>query len=114
MVYAAVGIMGALFAVAGTLSVGQLSCFLTYANQYTKPFNEVTGVLTQLQTGIAAAGRVFEVLEADNEIPDNSTKELEHCKGNVRIENVNFSYTKEKPLITNFSLDVKSCLLLHI
>lgn len=108
LVYAAVGIMGALFAVAGTLSVGQLSCFLTYANQYTKPFNEVTGVLTQLQTGIAAAGRVFEVLEADNEIPDNSTKELEHCKGNVRIENVNFSYTKEKPLITNFSLDVKS------
>ena len=100
--------MGALFAVAGTLSVGQLSCFLTYANQYTKPFNEVTGVLTQLQTGIAAAGRVFEVLEADNEIPDNSTKELEHCKGNVKIENVNFSYTKEKPLITNFSLDVKS------
>ena len=100
--------MGALFAVAGTLSVGQLSCFLTYANQYTKPFNEVTGVLTQLQTGIAAAGRVFEVLEADNEIPDNSTKELEHCKGNVKIENVNFSYTKEKPLITNFSLNVKS------
>ena len=108
LVYAAVGIMGALFAVAGTLSVGQLSCFLTYANQYTKPFNEVTGVLTQLQTGIAAAGRVFEVLEADNEIPDNSTKELEHCKGNVKIENVNFSYTKEKPLITNFSLNVKS------
>ena len=108
LVYAAVGIMGALFAVAGTLSVGQLSCFLTYANQYTKPFNEVTGVLTQLQTGIAAAGRVFEVLEADNEIPDNSTKELEHCEGNVRIENVNFSYTKEKPLITNFSLNVKS------
>ena len=108
LVYAAVGIMGALFAVAGTLSVGQLSCFLTYANQYTKPFNEVTGVLTQLQTGIAAAGRVFEVLEADNEIPDNSTKELEHCEGNVKIENVNFSYTKEKPLITNFSLDVKS------
>lgn len=108
LVYAAVGIMGALFAVAGTLSVGQLSCFLTYANQYTKPFNEVTGVLTQLQTGIAAAGRVFEVLEADNEIPDNSTKELEHCEGNVKIENVNFSYTKEKPLITNFSLNVKS------
>ena len=83
LVYAAVGIMGALF-------------------------NEVTGVLTQLQTGIAAAGRVFEVLEADNEIPDNSTKELEHCEGNVKIENVNFSYTKEKPLITNFSLNVKS------
>ena len=108
LVYAGVGIVGAFFAIHGMLSVGRLSSFLSYANQYTKPFNEVTGVLTQLQTGIAAAGRVFEVLEADNEIPDNSTKELEHCEGNVKIENVNFSYTKEKPLITNFSLDVKS------
>lgn len=109
MVYAAVGIFGAITAISGTLSVGQLSCFLTYANQYTKPFNEVTGVLTQLQTAIAAAGRVFEVLDADNEPEDklNSVK-IENCKGNVKIENVNFSYVKEKPLITNFSLDVKS------
>ena len=109
MVYAAVGIFGALIAISGSLSVGQLSCFLTYANQYTKPFNEVTGVLTQLQTGIAAAGRVFEVLEAENEVPDSpESPNINECKGNVKIENVSFSYTKEKPLIKNFSLDVKS------
>lgn len=109
MVYAAVGIFGALSAISGSLSVGQLSCFLTYANQYTKPFNEVTGVLTQLQTAIAAAGRVFEVLEAENEAPDSpDSPKISECKGNVKIENVSFSYTKEKPLIKNFSLDVKS------
>lgn len=109
MVYAAVGIFGALTAISGSLSVGQLSCFLTYANQYTKPFNEVTGVLTQLQTAIAAAGRVFDVLEAENETPDSpDSPKLSECKGNVKIENVSFSYTKEKPLIRNFSLDVKN------
>ena len=109
MVYAAVGIFGALSAISGSLSVGQLSCFLTYANQYTKPFNEVTGVLTQLQTAIAAAGRVFEVLEAENEAPDSpDSSKISECKGNVKIENVSFSYKKEKPLIKNFSLDVKS------
>lgn len=108
-VYAAVGIFGAITAIAGTLSVGQLSCFLTYANQYTKPFNEVTGVLTQLQTAIAAAGRVFDVLDAEDEPKDKSDSiKVENCKGNVKIENVNFSYVKDKPLITNFSLDVKS------
>lgn len=109
MVYAAVGIFGAITAIAGTLSVGQLSCFLTYANQYTKPFNEVTGVLTQLQTAIAAAGRVFDVLDAKDEPEDKPDSiKVENCKGNVKIENVNFSYVKDKPLITNFSLDVKS------
>lgn len=109
MVYAAVGIFGALTAISGSLSVGQLSCFLTYANQYTKPFNEVTGVLTQLQTAIAAAGRVFEVLEAENEVPDSSDLlYIGESKGNVKIENVSFSYSNEKPLIKNFSLDVKS------
>lgn len=109
MVYAAVGIFGALTAISGSLTVGQLSCFLTYANQYTKPFNEVTGVLTQLQTAIAAAGRVFEVLEAENETPDSpESPKISECKGNVKIENVSFSYKKEKPLIKNFSLDVKS------
>ena len=108
-VYAAVGIFGAITAIAGTLSVGQLSCFLTYANQYTKPFNEVTGVLTQLQTAIAAAGRVFDVLDAEDEPEDKPDSiKVENCKGNVKIENVNFSYVKGKPLITNFSLDVKS------
>lgn len=108
-VYAAVGIFGAITAIAGTLSVGQLSCFLTYANQYTKPFNEVTGVLTQLQTAIAAAGRVFDVLDAEDEPKDKPDSiKVENCKGNVKIENVNFSYVKDKPIITNFSLDVKS------
>lgn len=108
-VYAAVGIFGAITAIAGTLSVGQLSCFLTYANQYTKPFNEVTGVLTQLQTAIAAAGRVFDVLDAEDEPEDKPDSiKVKNCKGNVKIENVNFSYVKDKPLITNFSLDVKS------
>ncbi len=109
MVYAAVGIFGALTAISGTLSIGQLSCFLTYANQYTKPFNEVTGVLTQLQTGIAAAGRVFEILEEENETPDSPNAPfLDNCRGNVKIDNVSFSYTKDKPLIKGFSLDVKS------
>ena len=109
LVYAAVGIIGALSAVSGTLSVGQLSCFLTYANQYTKPFNEVTGVLTQFQTALAAADRVFEVLEAEDEPADAPESEsFAECKGNIRIENVSFSYTKDKPLIKNFSLNVKS------
>ncbi len=109
IVYAVVGVIGAVTAISGVLSVGQLSCFLTYANQYTKPFNEVTGVLTQLQTGIAAAERVFEVLEANDEKPDEpNSKTIENCKGNVKIENVSFSYTKDKPLIKNFSLDAKS------
>lgn len=109
IVYAAVGIFGAVTAISGGITVGQLSCFLTYANQYTKPFNEVTGVLTQLQTAIAAADRVFEVLEAENETfdPENS-KTITDCKGNIKIENVYFSYTKDKPLITDFSLNAKS------
>lgn len=109
IVYAAVGIIGATSAISGVLTIGQLSCFLTYANQYTKPFNEVTGVLTQLQTAIAAAERVFEVLEAEDETPDlEKSIKLIDCRGNVKIENVSFSYTKDKPLIKNFSLDAKS------
>ena len=85
-----------------------LSCFLTYANQYTKPFNEVTGVLTQLNTGIAAAERVFEVLEWKDETPDKNRAPLKNCRGRVTIEDVSFSYVPEKPLIRNFSLDVPS------
>ena len=108
IVYAAVGIIGALAALSGTLTVGGLSCFLTYANQYTKPFNEVTGVLTQLQTGIAAAGRVFEVLEAEDETPDADASPLPKAKGEVQIEHVSFSYSPDKPLIRDFSLHVKS------
>ena len=109
IVYAVVGIIGAVTVITTPhLTVGQLSCFLTYANQYTKPFNEVTGVLTQLQTALAAANRVFDVLETENEPSDDVKTELTNCKGNVKIENINFGYKKEKPLITNFSLDVKS------
>lgn len=108
VVYAAVGIIGAITTISGVLTIGQLSCFLTYANQYTKPFNEVTGVLTQLQTGIAAAERVFEIIEAKDETSDNSKLEISDCKGNIEIKNVDFSYTKERPLIENFSLKVKS------
>lgn len=108
IVYAAVGIIGALGAVNGVLTVGQLSCFLTYANQYTKPFNEVTGVITQLQTAIAGAKRVFAVLDEENQKPDSENAiVLTHCSGNIQIENVYFSYTPEQRLIENFNLSVK-------
>ena len=108
LVYAAVAVFGAITVISGGLSIGGLSCFLTYANQYTKPFNEVTGVLTQLNTGIAAAERVFEVLEWKDETPDKNSAPLKNCRGRVTIEDVSFSYVPEKPLIRNFSLDVPS------
>nr|WP_316617782.1 ABC transporter ATP-binding protein [uncultured Ruminococcus sp.] len=108
LVYAAVGVFGAVTVITGGLSIGGLSCFLTYANQYTKPFNEVTGVLTQLNTGIAAAERVFEVLKWKDETPDKNSAPLKNCRGRVTIEDVSFSYVPEKPLIRNFSLDVPS------
>lgn len=105
VVYAAVAIMGALLAIKGDLSVGQLSCFLTYANQYTKPFNEITGVITELQTATAAAARVFALLDNENEEDDG--KRTLDAKGDIEIENVCFSYG-DKPLIENFNLDVKA------
>lgn len=110
MVYAATGIVGALSAISltGGLTIGQLSCFLTYANQYTKPFNEVTGVLTQIQTALASAGRVFEVFEAENEPSDKDRKSINSAKGEVEFNNISFSYSPDKPLIDNFSLKVKS------
>lgn len=109
MVYAATGIVGALLIVmTGGLSIGQLSCFLAYANQYTKPFNEVTGVLTQIQTALASAGRVFQVLEAENEPSDKDRKSIDKCQGKIEFKNVYFSYSEDKPLIQNFSLNVKS------
>lgn len=111
MVYAATGIIGAvtvLNAFMGVLSIGQLSCFLTYANQYTKPFNEVTGVLTQIQTALAAGGRIFAVLESDDEPEDADKKQIKNVKGNIEFKNVKFSYSPEKPLIKDFSLSVKS------
>lgn len=108
IVYAAVGIIGALTVLSGSLTVGGLSCFLTYANQYTKPFNEVTGVLTQLQTGIAAARRVFEVLETEDESPEADGAPSPAHRGEVVLRDVSFSYVPEKPLIQHFSLNVKS------
>lgn len=108
IVYAAVAVFGALSAISGAITVGQLSCFLTYANQYTKPFNEVTGVLTQMQTAVASAERLFAVLDAEPETPDApDALSPENCQGAVRVEDVAFSYTPKVPLIENFNLDVK-------
>lgn len=107
LVYASVGIFGAITAISGGITVGGLSCFLTYANQYTKPFNEVTGVLTQLQTALAGAKRVFDVLEEPAETPDPVTvpKETEQ-EGTVEFKDVWFSYNENSSLIENFSLKV--------
>lgn len=108
IVYAAVGVIGAISAVMGGLSVGQISVFLTYANQYTKPFNEVTGVVTQLQTAMAGARRVFQVLDEPAERPDDpDAKTLTYCRGSVEIEHVDFSYTPQRRLIQDFNLKVK-------
>lgn len=107
LVYAAVGIFGALTAVSGGITVGGLSCFLTYANQYTKPFNEVTGVLTQLQTAVASANRIFLVLEEKNETPDTEGVSPKSHEGKVEFRNVSFSYRQGQSLIENFSLKVQ-------
>ncbi|MEE3333515.1 MAG: ABC transporter ATP-binding protein [Ruminococcus sp.] len=111
MVYAVTGIVGALTVISsfmGALSIGQLSCFLTYANQYTKPFNEVTGVLTQIETALAAAGRVFEIIESADEPSDKSSLDVKSADGNVEFKNVRFSYNPGRELIKDFSLRVKS------
>lgn len=108
IVYAAVGVIGALSAIAGGLSVGQISCFLTYANQYTKPFNEVTGVISQIQTAIAGGARLFELMDSPDKTPDSeNAKPLENVKGNIEFNNVSFSYTPDRPLIKSFNLKVK-------
>ena len=108
IVTAAVTIVGSINAINGIISVGQISCFLTYANQYTKPFNEVTGVIPQLQSALAGASRVFEVLDEDNQTPDSANSvEMSHCKGAIDIENVCFSYSPERRLIEGFNLKVK-------
>ncbi len=108
LVYAGVGIMGAFFAITGRISVGQLTSFLSYANQYTKPFNEISGVITELQTALACAGRVFEFIEEEPQIPDSPDAiTLTDTQGMVTMENVNFSYNPEQKLIQNFNLDVK-------
>lgn len=104
VVFAAVAITGALTALSGTISVGQISSFLTYANQYTKPFNEITGVITELQNAFSCAARVFAVLDEKSESDDSALPEIIDCDGSVKIENLSFSYTPEKPLIENFNL----------
>ena len=108
LVYAAVGITGALSAIAGGISVGQLSAFLSYANQYTKPFNEISGVVTELQNALACAARIFELIEEEPEKADAvDAYELGQADGTVSIENVSFSYSPEQKLIENFNLQVK-------
>lgn len=108
LVYAGVGVTGALFALTGRLSVGQLSCFLSYANQYTKPFNEISGVITELQNAIACAARVFDLIEEEPQVPEAADAVVpEHVTGEVEIRNVAFSYVEEKPLIRDLNLRVK-------
>ncbi|MBC5646839.1 ABC transporter ATP-binding protein [Christensenella tenuis] len=109
IVYATVGIVGALSAISGGITVGQLSSFLIYANQYTKPFNEISGVVTELQTALASARRVFEVLDEPSETPDApDAAVMQGSKGNVEIENVSFSYVPDQKLIEGLSVYAQS------
>ena len=108
LVYAGVGLTGALLAMAGGISVGSLTTFLNYANQYTKPFNEISGVVTELQNALACAGRVFELIEAPERTPEPENPERpQTIQGAVEIHDLKFSYVPEKPLIDNFNLSVK-------
>lgn len=108
LVYAGVGVTGALSAIAGNLSVGQLTCFLNYANQYTKPFNEISGVVTELQNALACAARIFELIEEEPEVPDREDAVvLENVDGTVDIEHVYFSYVPGQKLIEDFNLHVE-------
>ena len=109
LVYAGVGILGAFLAIRGRISVGQLTSFLSYANQYTKPFNEISGVVTELQTALACAGRIFEFIEEEPQIPDaENAVVLREPKGKITMENVSFSYNPDQKLIRNFNLEVQS------
>ena len=108
LVYAGVGIVGAFLAIKGRISVGQLSSFLSYANQYTKPFNEISGVVTEVQNAIACAGRIFEFIEEEPQIPDaEDAIVLKQPKGEIDIQDVAFSYTEDQKLITDLNLHVK-------
>ena len=108
VVYAGVGLTGALIAIGGGISVGNLTCFLNYANQYTKPFNEISGVVTELQNALACAGRVFELIEAPERTPEPETPQHpEQVRGAVTIRDLSFSYVAEKPLIGDFNLSVQ-------
>lgn len=107
LVYAGVGLTGALAAVAGGITVGGLTTFLSYANQYTKPFNEISGVITELQNALACAGRIFELLEQPAQTPDPVSSTPCAVKGQVALDHVHFSYTPDRPLIQDFSLRVR-------
>ena len=110
VVYAGVALVGALFAVSGGISVGQLSCFLSYANQYTKPFNEISGVVTELQNAMACASRIFELLDEEERTPDKADARVlteEQVDGSVEISDVSFSYVPDRKLIEHFNLSVK-------
>ena len=107
LVYAGVGVFGALVAIKGGISVGRLSCFLSYANQYTKPFNEISGVVTELQNAFVCAGRIFELIDEEPQVPDAAdARVLEDAQGNVDLKDVYFQYVPEKKLIQNFNLKV--------
>lgn len=108
IVYASVGVFGAISAILGGITVGQLTCFLSYANQYTKPFNEISGVITELQNAIACASRIFELIEVEREIPDaEDAYKLDEADGKVDIEDVYFSYEPDQKLIEDFNLHVE-------
>ena len=108
LVYTGVGVVGALSVIGGGLTVGQLSCFLSYANQYTKPFNEISGVVTELQNALACAGRILELIEEEPQIPDaENAVQLEEAAGQVEIKNVDFAYREDQRLIENFNLQVR-------
>lgn len=107
LVYTGVAVSGALAVIGGGLSVGQLSCFLSYANQYTKPFNEISGVVAELQNALACAARIFELTEEEPQVPDREdARELEHADGSVDLEHVSFSYVPDQKLIEDFNLKV--------
>lgn len=108
LVYTGVGLIGAFSAISGNITVGQLSCFLSYANQYTKPFNEISGVVTELQNALACAARIFELIEEEPQIPEPADVQvLENPEGNVSLEHVYFSYTPDTKLVQDFNLQVK-------
>ena len=107
IVYAGVGLVGAVYAVRGGITIGQLSVFLSYANQYTKPFNEISGVVTELQNALACAARVFDLLDADDQVPEAANAPVLQPDGHVQLENVSFRYLPDRPLIEGLSLDVK-------
>lgn len=107
VIYAAVGMSGAIFSIVGKITVGGLTCFLSYAGQYAKPFNEISGVITELQNALACASRVFDFIEEKEETP-SAKNEGKEAVGNITFEHVSFSYSEDKPLLTDINLDIKA------